>query len=119
MARDIVTQYSDEIDEAEFAQFTYDLFSEVVRTEQELSRSMFKDFPELDIVEVEDYVEWRANALLKNLGLEEIFETKKNPMLWVSVYDPENINQTKVDFFETKEDKYSKTDNEKNGWADL
>lgn len=118
-ARDIVTQYSDVIDEKDFAQFTYDLFTEVVQTEQELSRSMFEDFPEMDMVELEMYVEWRANMLLRNLGLEEIFPTKRNPMRWINVYDPENINSTKTDFFENKVDNYQKTDEEKNGWGEL
>lgn len=119
ITRDILTQYEDEINVDEFNEFVYDLFKEVVETEQQLSRSMFDGVVGIDIVEVEMYVEWRANMLLRNMGLEEIFPTKRNPMRWITVFDPENINQTKSDSFESQNSNYTKGTDANNGWGDL
>lgn len=118
IVRDILTQYP-ELNTAEFEAFVYDLFKDVVKAEQALSHSIFADSQDLDIVEVEMYVEWRANSILANLGLKKIFDTKRNPMKWIEVLDPNNNNGTKTDFFEKRVSNYSKTDNAKNGWDQL
>lgn len=118
IVRDILTQYP-EIDQEAFASEVYDLFREVVKGEQELVQSMYEKFNDIDTVEVEMYVEWRANSILGNLGLDKIFETQRNPMRWISVYDPENNNNQKTDFFEKRVTNYQKSDNDKNGWDEL
>lgn len=118
IVRDVLTQYP-EYNNKDFEDFVYDLFRKVVKAEQALSYSIFEGFTDLDIVEVEMYVEWRANSILSNLGLNKIFDTKRNPMKWIEVMDPNNNNATKVDFFEKRVNNYSKSDNTKNGWDQL
>lgn len=117
--RDLITQYKDEIDVKALENKVYDLFKHVVKAEQELVTSMYESFTDIDVVEVHMYVEWRANMLLANMGLDKIFETKRNPMKWISVYDPENKNNQKTDFFEKRETNYTKSDVSKNRWDDL
>lgn len=117
--RDLITQYSDEIDTKALEERVYELFRHVVKGEQELVSSMYEKFDDIDIVEVHMYVEWRANMLLANMGLDKIFETKRNPMKWVSVFDPENRNNQRTDFFEKRETNYKKSDVTKNRWDDL
>ena len=118
VARDILTQYSDEIDHAKFTERVYDLFRKVVAAEKELSISFYEGFEDIDVVEVQMYIEWRANMLLTNMGLDKIFETKRNPMKWINVYAPENANNQKSDFFERKA-QYTKVDNKKNRFDEL
>ena len=117
--RDLLTQYSSEIDKLELETKVYDMFKEVVKGEQELVSSMYEKFDDIDLVEVHMYIEWRANMLLGNMGLDKIFETTKNPMKWISVFEPENKNNQKTDFFEKRETNYTKTDVKKNRWDDL
>lgn len=117
--RILITQYKDVIDEKKLEQKIYQLFKDIVAAEQELTTSLYKEFNDIDIVEVHMYVEWRANMLLANMGLEKIFDTKRNPMKWISVYDPENRNNQKTDLFEKRETNYSKSDVTKNRWDDL
>lgn len=117
--RDLLTQYSDEIDKKALEERVYKLFRHVVKGEQELVSSMYAKFDDIDIVEVHMYVEWKANMILANMGLDKIFETKRNPMKWVSVFDPENKNNQRTDFFEKRETNYQKSDVTKNRWDDL
>lgn len=119
IARNILTEYASVIDEGKVVNKVYDLFRKVVKAEQELSVSLYADFDDIDIVEVQMYIEWRANMLLANMGLEKIFETKRNPMKWIAVFDPENNNNQKSDFFEKRLTNYTKTDNKKQKWDDL
>lgn len=116
LVRDILTQYP-EYNTKAFAQFVYDFFTQLVELEKEFCDDLYKDIYDIDIYEVKENVEFRANLILDNLGLEQIFYTKKNPMPWVLAFDPDNANNVKTDFFEDKETNYTKpTDN---GWGEL
>lgn len=118
LVRDILTQYP-ELNTEEFAEFVYDFFRELVELEKEFCDDLYKNSPDVDIEEVQHYVEFRANLLLDNLGLDKIFDTKKNPMPWINAYDPDTLNNVKRDFFEDKEVNYVKTSEETNDWDDL
>jgi ribonucleoside-diphosphate reductase beta chain len=118
LVRDIMTQYP-ELNTEEFAEFVYDFFRKLVKLEQEFCVDLYKDTPDIDIYEVQQYVEFRANQILDNLGLDKIFDTKKNPMPWITAFDPDNMNNVKADFFEGKEANYTKTSEEANDWDDL
>lgn len=108
VVRQLLTEFP-ELNTAELVDWIHESFREVVEKEKELSKSMYTDgFLGIDIVELEMYIEWRANLILKNLGLEEIFETKSNPMRWIKGFDSESINNKKVDFFEARVDNYTK-----------
>lgn len=99
-----------------FVDWVYSFFAEVVKTEKELSKSLYREAKLIDLEELNGYIEWRANLLLQNLGLEKVFLQKTNPMLWINAYDPENINNTKTDFFEKRVTNYSKATEDKNEW---
>ncbi|WP_255256037.1 ribonucleotide-diphosphate reductase subunit beta [Priestia megaterium] len=118
LVRDILTQYP-ELNKEEFADFVYDFFTKLVKLEQEFCEDLYKDTPEVDVYEVQEYVGFRANLILDNLGLTKIFPAKKNPMPWITAFDPDNANNTKTDFFEDKESNYTKTSQDKNDWDDL
>lgn len=92
----------------EVTKFIYDFFISVVTGEQALAKDMYKDINGINIEEVLGYIEWRANLLLQNLGLDKIFETKTNPMRWIMAYSPETINNSRADFFEKRAINYSK-----------
>lgn len=40
-------------------------------------------------------------------------------MPWITAFDPDNLNNTKRDFFEDKEVNYGKANEQKNDWDDL
>lgn len=103
----------------EFGTWVYSFFEEVVRTEKELAQDMYKDYTLIEMGELFGYIEWRANLLLQNFGLDKIFETKTNPMLWINAFDPENTNNTRTDFFEKRVTNYSKATEDKNNWDSL
>src|SRR5699024_4341 len=87
LVRDIMTQYP-ELNTEEFSDFVYDFFRELVRLEEEFCIDLYKDTQDIDMEEVLLYIGYRANLLLDNLGLDKIFEAKKNPMPWITAYDP-------------------------------
>lgn len=116
--RDIMAQYP-EYNTPELADFIYDFFTELVQLEKEFCVDLYKNISGIDIEEVKEYIEFKANLLLDGLGLDKIFKTKKNPMAWIVAFDPENLNNTKSDFFENKEINYVKASESDNGWGDL
>lgn len=118
LVRDIMTQYP-HLNTEEFSEFVYDFFTKLVKLEQDFCEDLYKNTPDIDLEEVKQYVEYRANLLLDGLGLDKIFAPKKNPMPWITAYDPDNLNNTKRDFFEDKEINYVKTSEEANDWDDL
>lgn len=97
----------------------YDFFKEVVDGEKALADDLYKGYAGINMEELHGYIEWRANILLQNLGLDKIFDSKSNPMIWINAYDSENINNTKTDFFEKRVTNYSKVTDSKNGWDEL
>lgn len=118
LTRDILTQYP-EINTEEFSDFVYNFFEELVQLERDFCEDLYKDVSDIDIVEVKEYVGFRANLILDNLGLDKIFSAKKNPMDWITAFDPDNINNIKRDSFEDKELNYAKSSEETNDWDDL
>jgi ribonucleoside-diphosphate reductase beta chain len=118
LVRDILTQYP-KLNTSEFSQWIYDFFTELVELEKEYCEDLYKETYDIDIFEVKEYVEFRANLILDNLGLDKIFATKENPMPWITAFDPDNANNVKTDFFEDKETNYVKPTETDNGWGDL
>lgn len=118
LVRDIMTQYP-ELNTKEFSEFIYNFYEELVELEKEFCEDLYKNHPQVDIKEIKEYVGFRANLLLDNLGLDKIFPAKKNPMPWITAFDPDNLNNKKTDFFEDKELNYIKTNETSNGWDEL
>lgn len=117
IVRDVLTQYP-EYNQEELVNWIYDFVKEIVVHEQEYCEDLYKDIEEIDMYEVMKFIEYRANIMLDNLGLSKIFDTKKNPMAWITAFDPENRNRKKEDFFEKREKNYELTSGD-NGWDDL
>lgn len=118
LVRDILTQYP-EVNTEEFAQFVYDFFKELVQLERDFCNDLYKNHPGIDVEEIKEYVGFRANLILDNLGLDKIFAAKKNPMPWITAFDSDKANNIKTDFFEDKENNYKKPSESTNGWDDL
>ncbi|HLR81267.1 MAG TPA: ribonucleotide-diphosphate reductase subunit beta [Bacillota bacterium] len=101
-----------------FIQWVYDQFKQSVALETEWSHYVLKDIEGIDLVEMEGYVKYRANKMLRMMGLEEIYpDHVKNPMKWIRAY-VDNFDGTKTDFFEQTSRQYTKT-SDLNGFDDL
>ncbi|MFC0302521.1 ribonucleotide-diphosphate reductase subunit beta [Virgibacillus soli] len=98
--------------------WVYDHFKESVALETEWSHYVLADVAGIDFVEMEGYIKYRANKMLRMLGLQEIYpEHVQNPMKWIHAY-VDNFDGTKTDFFEQKSRQYTKT-SDLNGFDDL
>lgn len=102
----------------EFIQFVYDSFRESVELEIEWSHYVLKDVDGIDLEEMSGYIKYRANKMLRMMGLSEIYEDYvENPMKWIHAY-VDNFDGTKTDFFEQTSRQYMKT-SDVNGFDDL
>jgi len=113
----IIDEY--DLDRAAIEKFTQDFFTVVVEAEKALSGSFFEGYTKISSVQTKAYVEFRANALLGNVGFEQIFPTVRNPMRWITAFDSNKMANQKTDFFEKKENKYAKVNTEDNGFDEL
>ena len=101
-----------------FIDFVYDSFKQSVDLEIEWSTYVLKDVDGIDLVEMAGYIKYRANKMLRMMGLSEIYEEHvENPMKWIRAY-VDNFDGTKTDFFEQKSRQYTKT-SDLNGFDDL
>ncbi len=102
----------------EFTAWVYDAFRESVELEIEWSSYVLKDVEGIDLVEMAGYIKYRANKMLRMMGLSEIYpDYVDNPMKWIRAY-VDNFDDTKTDFFEQKSRQYTKT-SDLNGFDDL
>lgn len=102
----------------EFTAWIYDQFKHSVEQEIIWSRYVLADIEGIDLAEMEGYVKYRANKMLRMLGLSEIYpEFTDNPMKWIRAY-VDSFDDTKTDFFEQTSRQYVKT-SDLNGFDDL
>ncbi len=102
----------------EFTEWIYDQFRHSVEQETIWSRYVLADIDGIDLDEMDGYVKYRANKMLRMLGLSEIYpDFIDNPMKWIRAYT-DNFDGTKTDFFEQTSRQYVKT-SELNGFDDL
>ncbi len=102
----------------EFTTWVYDAFKESVELEIEWSTYVLEGLEGIDLVEMSGYIKYRANKMLRMMGLSEIYpEYVENPMKWIRAY-VDSFDDTKTDFFEQKSRQYTKT-SELNGFDDL
>ncbi|TQR14136.1 ribonucleotide-diphosphate reductase subunit beta [Psychrobacillus soli] len=108
-----------ELNNEELIGWVYDQFKESVEHEIEWSNYVLKDIEGIDLDDMEGYIKYRANKMLRLLGLNEIYpEYVENPMKWIRAY-ADNIDGTKTDFFEQKSRQYVKVNAIDNGFDDL
>jgi ribonucleoside-diphosphate reductase beta chain len=102
----------------EFNDWVYDSFKTSVELEIEWSNYVLADVEGIDLNEMAGYIKYRANKMLRMMGLSEIYpDHVDNPMKWIRAY-VDNFDGTKTDFFEQKSRQYTKT-SDLNGFDDL
>lgn len=107
-----------EYNNEKFIQWIYDHFEKSVSLESEWSQYVLADVEGIDLNEMKGYIKYRANKMLRMIGLHEIYqEYVDNPMRWIRAY-VDNFDGTKTDFFEQKARNYTKT-SDLNGFDDL
>src|SRR5699024_1127370 len=93
----------------ELIDWVYASFKQSVELEIEWSTYVLSPIHEIDMVEMEGYIKYRANKMLRMLGLNDMYpEHIENPMKWINAYI-DNVDGTKTDFFEQKSRQYTKT----------
>lgn len=98
--------------------WVYQHFAESVDLEIEWSTYVLADIFGIDLEEMAGYIKYRANKMLRMMGLEEMYpEHVDNPMKWIRAY-VDNFDGTKTDFFEQTSRQYTKT-SDLNGFDDL
>jgi len=101
-----------------FIDWVYEAFETSVENEIEWSRYVLAEVEGIDLDEMAGYVKYRANKMLRMMGLSELYpEFVDNPMRWIRAY-VDNFDGTKTDFFEQKSRQYTKT-SDLNGFDDL
>ncbi|WP_067727994.1 ribonucleotide-diphosphate reductase subunit beta [Oceanobacillus damuensis] len=107
-----------EYNTAELTDWIYTHFRESVDLEIEWSNYVLAEVEGIDLDEMAGYIKFRANKMLRMLGLSEIYpQDVDNPMKWIRAY-VDNFDGTKTDFFEQKSRQYTKT-SDLNGFDDL
>lgn len=107
-----------ELNTEEFTEWVYDQFRNAVDEEVAWSKYTLDKMDGIDLEEMQGYVEYRANKMLRMLGLSEIFKRSvENPMKWIRAY-VDSFDDTKSDFFELKPRAYKKASKE-NNFGDL
>ncbi|MGM7634223.1 ribonucleotide-diphosphate reductase subunit beta [Bacillus sp. Hm123] len=102
----------------QFTEWIYDQFRHSVEQEIIWSRYVLGNIDGIDLEEMDGYIKYRANKMLRMLGLSEIYdEFTENPMKWIRAY-VDNFDDTKTDFFEQTSRQYVKT-SDLNGFDDL
>lgn len=99
-------------------QYIYDTINGAVKLEKEWAQYILKDIDGIDLQEFQCYVEYLANKRLRQLGLENLYQDRENPMPWIHVFSDEMMNETKSDFFEQKSRTYTKVSQD-NGFDEL
>ncbi len=102
----------------EFIEWVYDQYRHNVEMEEEWANYVLADVEGIDLEDMQGYIKYRANKMLRMMGLSEIYpEYTENPMKWIRAY-VDNFDGVKTDFFEQKSRQYTKT-SDLNGFDDL
>lgn len=107
-----------DLNTGELADWVYEHFEKSVELEMEWSTYVLDDVDGIDLNEMKGYIKYRANKMLRMMGLNEIYPDHiENPMKWIRAY-VDNFDGTKTDFFEQRSRQYTKT-SDLNGFDDL
>ncbi|MCQ6274270.1 ribonucleotide-diphosphate reductase subunit beta [Bacillus sp. V3B] len=107
-----------EMNSKENIDYIHQSISQAVELEKEWAYVILQEIEGIDLQEFNGYVEYLANKRLRQLGLQNLYEDRDNPMPWIHVFSDEMINDTKSDFFEQKSRTYSKV-TQSNGFDEL
>lgn len=99
--------------------FAKDFFREIVDKEIEWSKNILADQEDIDLIEMSDYIKYRANKCLSMMRIKPLYnDIDDNPMPWIRAYMEENTNIGKTDFFENRPRTYTKVSDD-NGFDEL
>lgn len=102
----------------ELTDWVYENYEHSVNQEIQWSKYVLEGIEGIDLSEMAGYVKYRANKMLRQLGLSEIYpDHVDNPMKWIRAY-ADNFDDTKTDFFEQTSRQYTKT-SDLNNFDDL
>ena len=102
----------------ELTKWVYDEYKINTELESEWSQYVLQGVDGIYLPEMLGYIKYRANKMLRLLGLEEIYlEHTENPMKWIAAY-VDNFDGTKTDFFEERPRSYTIV-SDVNGFDDL
>lgn len=107
-----------ELNNEDNIQYIYETIAKAVKLEKEWAHYILQDINGINLDEYDGYVEYLANKRFRQLGLDNYFEERDNPMPWIRVFSDEMINETKSDFFEQKSRTYTKV-SQSNGFDEL
>jgi ribonucleoside-diphosphate reductase beta chain len=107
-----------ELNTAATTEFIYETVNQAVELEKEWANIILCDIQGIDLKEYKQYTEFLANKRLRQLGLQNLYEDRTNPMPWIHIFSDEMIDGTKSDFFEQKSRTYSKV-TQSNGFDEL
>jgi ribonucleoside-diphosphate reductase beta chain len=81
---------------AEEESFVYEMFNAAVVLEKEWGDYLFKDGPMIGLNSqmLGEYAEYITNTRMKNLGLQQRYATKSNPLPWTLKYLDSSKKQT-------------------------
>ena len=103
----------------EFTLWVQEEFKNAVELEIEWSKYALAGIDGINLDEMEGYIKYRANKMLRLLGLSNIYEGHtENPMKWIRAY-VDSFDDTKTDFFEQKSRQYNKAGGDANGFDEL
>lgn len=99
--------------------FAKEFFEKVVDKEVEWSEYILADESDIDMIEMKDYIKYRANKCLSMMRISPLYERiEDNPMPWIRAFMEENTNLGKTDFFENRPRTYTKVSDD-NGFDEL
>lgn len=100
-------------------QFSKEFLHKAVEKEIEWSNYILEGEEDIDMLEMTNYIKYRANKCLSMIGVEPLYDdVGENPMPWIRAFTDENINLGKTDFFENRPRTYTKV-SEDNGFDEL
>jgi ribonucleoside-diphosphate reductase beta chain len=114
----ILLNENPELNTAATTESIYHTVGQAVELEKEWAHVILGDIKGIDLNEYEKYTEFLANKRLRQLGLQNLYEDRTNPMPWIHIFSDEMIDGTKSDFFEQKSRTYSKV-TQTNGFDEL
>lgn len=99
-------------------EYIYQTIGKAIELEKEWADHILKDIDGIELDEFHNYLEYLANKRFRQLGLDNYYPERDNPMAWIHVFSDEMMNETKSDFFEQKSRTYTKVSSS-NGFDEL
>jgi ribonucleoside-diphosphate reductase beta chain len=107
MFKQLLADYP-ELDTKENKAYVYKTFDRAVQLETDWAYHLLDGIKGLDLEDLSDYIKFKANQRLSQMGLEKPYEGVDNCLPWIRPFSDEALNATNTDFFEGKPRTYAK-----------